>query len=150
MLNHRNLHNYRNLWYILIYLFTKIRAKMYLIISKYVLLLIQSWNFFCVRIEDNDGEFLLIEAADFLPKWLDPDNSANRVSISKFRKFIKVKPCCIIFICIWILSMPSMETISLCRCFSTKGSCALFLHQRNLEQYPGYLPHPQQFHKHWV
>lgn len=30
-------------------------------------------------IEDNDGEFLLIEAADFLPKWLDPDNSANRV-----------------------------------------------------------------------
>lgn len=31
------------------------------------------------RVEDNDGEFLLIEAADFLPKWLDPDNSANRV-----------------------------------------------------------------------
>lgn len=31
------------------------------------------------RIEDNDGEFLLIEAADFLPKWLDPDNSVNRV-----------------------------------------------------------------------
>ncbi|XP_066099308.1 protein ecdysoneless homolog [Saccopteryx bilineata] len=31
------------------------------------------------RIEDNDGEFLLIEAADFLPKWLDADNSANRV-----------------------------------------------------------------------
>ncbi|XP_007454728.1 PREDICTED: protein SGT1 isoform X4 [Lipotes vexillifer] len=31
------------------------------------------------RIEDNDGEFLLIEAADFLPKWLNPDNSANRV-----------------------------------------------------------------------
>jgi len=31
------------------------------------------------RIEDNDGEFLLIEAAEFLPKWLDPDNSANRV-----------------------------------------------------------------------
>ncbi|XP_054988625.1 protein ecdysoneless homolog [Sorex araneus] len=31
------------------------------------------------RIADNDGEFLLIEAADFLPKWLDPDNSANRV-----------------------------------------------------------------------
>ncbi|XP_045437686.1 protein ecdysoneless homolog isoform X3 [Pipistrellus kuhlii] len=31
------------------------------------------------RIEDNDGEFLLIEAADYLPKWLDPENSANRV-----------------------------------------------------------------------
>ncbi|XP_058399185.1 protein ecdysoneless homolog isoform X3 [Diceros bicornis minor] len=39
----------------------------------------KNWNFFCIRIEDNDGEFLLIEAADFLPKWLDPDNSANRV-----------------------------------------------------------------------
>uniref|UniRef100_A0A8C5L6K6 Ecdysoneless cell cycle regulator n=1 Tax=Jaculus jaculus TaxID=51337 RepID=A0A8C5L6K6_JACJA len=31
------------------------------------------------RIEDNDGEFLLIEAADFVPKWLEPDNSDNRV-----------------------------------------------------------------------
>lgn len=42
----------------------------------------------CYRIEDNDGEFLLIEAADFLPKWLDPDNSANRVSVSLFRKHV--------------------------------------------------------------
>ncbi|KAM5140819.1 protein ecdysoneless homolog [Mantella aurantiaca] len=31
------------------------------------------------RVEDNDGEFLLIEAADFLPKWLKPENSCNRV-----------------------------------------------------------------------
>lgn len=30
-------------------------------------------------IEDNDGEFLLIEAADVLPKWLEPENSNNRV-----------------------------------------------------------------------
>lgn len=30
-------------------------------------------------VEDNDGEFLLIEAADFLPKWLKPENSSNRV-----------------------------------------------------------------------
>ncbi|XP_067876574.1 protein ecdysoneless homolog [Heterodontus francisci] len=30
-------------------------------------------------IEDNDGDFLLIEAADYLPKWLNPDTSANRV-----------------------------------------------------------------------
>ncbi|KAI1231593.1 Protein SGT1, partial [Lamprotornis superbus] len=29
-------------------------------------------------IDDNDGEFLLIEAADFLPKWLNPENSENR------------------------------------------------------------------------
>ncbi|KAM4636429.1 protein ecdysoneless homolog [Discoglossus pictus] len=31
------------------------------------------------RVEDNDGEFLLIEAADFLPRWLKPENSSNRV-----------------------------------------------------------------------
>ncbi|XP_018426908.1 PREDICTED: protein ecdysoneless homolog isoform X3 [Nanorana parkeri] len=31
------------------------------------------------RVEDNDGEFLLIEAADILPKWLKPENSCNRV-----------------------------------------------------------------------
>uniref|UniRef100_A0A8C1IA97 Ecdysoneless homolog (Drosophila) n=1 Tax=Cyprinus carpio TaxID=7962 RepID=A0A8C1IA97_CYPCA len=28
---------------------------------------------------DNDGQFLLIEAAEHLPKWLDPDSSENRV-----------------------------------------------------------------------
>ncbi|KAF9275907.1 hypothetical protein BGZ68_010379 [Mortierella alpina] len=33
------------------------------------------------RVQDNDGEFLLIEAADFIPSWLDPDNSDNRVFI---------------------------------------------------------------------
>ena len=31
------------------------------------------------KVGDNDGEFLLIEAADYLPKWLNPDNSENRV-----------------------------------------------------------------------
>ncbi|XP_072347582.1 protein ecdysoneless homolog isoform X1 [Scyliorhinus torazame] len=30
-------------------------------------------------VEDNDGAFLLIEAAEYLPKWLNPDTSANRV-----------------------------------------------------------------------
>ncbi|KAJ7324207.1 hypothetical protein JRQ81_017227 [Phrynocephalus forsythii] len=34
---------------------------------------------FVARVDDNDGEFLLIEAADFLPKWLNPENSTNRV-----------------------------------------------------------------------
>ncbi|KAG0022078.1 hypothetical protein BGZ80_001118 [Entomortierella chlamydospora] len=33
------------------------------------------------RVQDNDGEFLLIEAADYIPSWLDPDNSENRVFI---------------------------------------------------------------------
>ncbi|XP_043119115.1 protein ecdysoneless homolog [Puntigrus tetrazona] len=28
---------------------------------------------------DNDGQFILIEAAEHLPKWLDPDSSENRV-----------------------------------------------------------------------
>lgn len=37
-------------------------------------------NFSLARVDDNDGEFLLIEAADFLPKWLNPENSENRVS----------------------------------------------------------------------
>lgn len=32
-----------------------------------------------VTVKDNDGEFLLIEAADFLPKWLEPETSENRV-----------------------------------------------------------------------
>uniref|UniRef100_A0A670YMI6 Ecdysoneless cell cycle regulator n=1 Tax=Pseudonaja textilis TaxID=8673 RepID=A0A670YMI6_PSETE len=31
------------------------------------------------RVDDNDGEFLLIEAADYLPKWLNPENSTHRV-----------------------------------------------------------------------
>ncbi|XP_070801176.1 protein ecdysoneless homolog [Pituophis catenifer annectens] len=31
------------------------------------------------RVDDNDGEFLLIEAADYLPKWLSPENSIHRV-----------------------------------------------------------------------
>lgn len=30
-------------------------------------------------IQDNDGEFLLIETAEYLPKWLDPESSENRV-----------------------------------------------------------------------
>ncbi|KAA0711026.1 Protein ecdysoneless -like protein [Triplophysa tibetana] len=30
-------------------------------------------------VNDNDGQFLLIEAAEHLPKWLDPDSSENRV-----------------------------------------------------------------------
>ncbi|OZJ04350.1 hypothetical protein BZG36_02361 [Bifiguratus adelaidae] len=32
-----------------------------------------------IRVNDNDGEFLLIEAAMELPSWLDPDTSDNRV-----------------------------------------------------------------------
>lgn len=41
------------------------------------------------RIQDNDGDFLLIEAADYIPKWLDPDTSENRVIIKNFH-FYKI------------------------------------------------------------
>lgn len=34
-----------------------------------------------VRVWDTDGEFLLIEAAYYLPGWLNPENSSNRVFI---------------------------------------------------------------------
>ncbi|XP_033835022.1 protein ecdysoneless homolog [Periophthalmus magnuspinnatus] len=43
------------------------------------------------RVEDNDGEFLLIEAADYLPKWLNPDTSENRVFI--YRGDMHIIPC---------------------------------------------------------
>uniref|UniRef100_A0A3Q3G1S2 Ecdysoneless homolog (Drosophila) n=1 Tax=Labrus bergylta TaxID=56723 RepID=A0A3Q3G1S2_9LABR len=42
-------------------------------------------------IEDNDGEFLLIEAADYLPKWLNPDTSENRVFL--YRGELHILPC---------------------------------------------------------
>lgn len=32
-----------------------------------------------VRVIDTDGEFLLIEAANYLPEWADPDTCAKRV-----------------------------------------------------------------------
>eukprot|EP00124_Ichthyophonus_hoferi_P006299 Ihof_evm1s1400 gene=Ihof_evmTU1s1400 len=31
-----------------------------------------------VQVQDNDGEFMLIEAAHYLPNWIDPDNAINR------------------------------------------------------------------------
>lgn len=34
-----------------------------------------------VRVSDSDGEFLLVEAANVLPKWLNPENDTNRAWI---------------------------------------------------------------------
>jgi hypothetical protein len=34
-----------------------------------------------IKVVDADGEFILIEAADYLPKWIGPENSENRVWI---------------------------------------------------------------------
>ncbi|XP_041645684.1 protein ecdysoneless homolog [Cheilinus undulatus] len=42
-------------------------------------------------VQDNDGEFLLIEAADYLPKWLNPDTSENRVFL--YRGELHILPC---------------------------------------------------------
>ena len=33
-------------------------------------------------VSDSDGDFLLIEAAHQLPKWLNPETSQNRVSLA--------------------------------------------------------------------
>lgn len=36
-----------------------------------------------IRVIDNDGEFLLIEAANSLPNWANPETCENRVGILK-------------------------------------------------------------------
>jgi len=41
---------------------------------------------------DNDGEFLLIEAALVLPRWLKPENSANRVMYSVLNLQLPANP----------------------------------------------------------
>ncbi|KAK4185293.1 SGT1 protein-domain-containing protein [Podospora australis] len=41
-----------------------------------------------IRVSDSDGEFLLIEAAKVLPKWLSPENDANRVWIHQGKLLI--------------------------------------------------------------
>lgn len=40
----------------------------------------KKWPEAVIEIHDNDGQFLLIEAAEVLPGWLNPDNADNRVS----------------------------------------------------------------------
>jgi hypothetical protein len=35
-----------------------------------------------IKVADTDGEFLLIEAANALPRWLNPEIADNRVSHS--------------------------------------------------------------------
>ncbi|XP_061600787.1 protein ecdysoneless homolog [Cololabis saira] len=51
----------------------------------------EAFSDLAARVEDNDGEFLLIEAADYLPKWLNPDTSENRVFF--FRGKLHILPC---------------------------------------------------------
>lgn len=41
------------------------------------------------RVFDADGEFVLIEAAEVLPKWANPDTCAQRVSRNRVEYFGK-------------------------------------------------------------
>ncbi|XP_077491205.1 ecdysoneless cell cycle regulator [Amblyomma americanum] len=43
-----------------------------------------------IKVEDADGEFLLIEAAEHLPKWVNPETSENRVYI--YRNSLHIVP----------------------------------------------------------
>ena len=40
----------------------------------------RAWEEVVVSVEDEDGEFLLIEGADVLLRWVTPQNASNRVS----------------------------------------------------------------------
>ncbi|XP_012719492.2 protein ecdysoneless homolog [Fundulus heteroclitus] len=51
----------------------------------------ESFPELAARVEDSDGDFLLIEAADYLPKWLNPETSENRVFIH--RGELHILPC---------------------------------------------------------
>ena len=46
-----------------------------------------------ITVNDNDGDFLLIEAAEYLPKWLEPDTSKNRVFVYQGKLHIIPLPC---------------------------------------------------------
>lgn len=39
-------------------------------------------NWYYYSVYDSDGEFLLIEAAEYLPDWITPENADNRVYLS--------------------------------------------------------------------
>ncbi|KAM3966334.1 ecdysoneless cell cycle regulator [Aphomia sociella] len=52
------------------------------------------FNDLIVQIKDNDGDFLLIEAADYLQPWVNPDTTENRVFI--YRNQIHLIPDTII------------------------------------------------------
>ncbi|GLT33673.1 hypothetical protein SLA2020_082380 [Shorea laevis] len=43
----------------------------------------QSFPSISIRVHDSDGEFLLIEAAFHLPRWVNPENAQNRVFIRR-------------------------------------------------------------------
>jgi hypothetical protein len=50
--------------------------------------LTRSFSNLWVRVADSDGEFLLVEAANVLPKWLSPEIDANRVWIHDGKLYV--------------------------------------------------------------
>ncbi|CAH2039610.1 unnamed protein product, partial [Iphiclides podalirius] len=52
-------------------------------ITYLVFKLTEKYENLIVQIEDNDGDLLLIEAADFLPSWANPETTQNRVFVYK-------------------------------------------------------------------
>ena len=44
------------------------------------------------KVDDTDGSFLLIEAADALPRWVDPDTAQNRVFLAGGKLHIVPQP----------------------------------------------------------
>ena len=54
--------------------------------------LTKSFTDLWVRVSDADGEFLLIEAANVLPKWLTPENDLHRVWIHNAKLFLIPTP----------------------------------------------------------
>ena len=68
-------------------------------------------HFFSIR--DGDGELILIEAANYLPAWLKPDTSTNRVSIYCFSKQVFIvcigRCLCVVVMFILFLSHPAQQ-----------------------------------------
>lgn len=60
------------------------------------------------RVHDVDGEFLLIEAADFLPSWANPEMCENRVRI--------------LLMCCFCLKLAHKYPIYISRIFMTKDN----------------------------
>ncbi len=57
-------------------------------ITHLLLTISRAFPFLAVRCEDGDGEYLLIEAAEALPAWVQPSNGANRILLAGGRVHI--------------------------------------------------------------
>lgn len=49
----------------------------------------RNWKDAVISVSDEDGEFLLIEGAEVLPKWVTPQNAENRVRFSSYEKEVR-------------------------------------------------------------